>query len=99
MIKILKDLISDVCHMFFDDIAVKESQFNYNSKESLLSIYQYILEAIQNLNSVLVNVECVKECISEEKLQYVMKQLQIVKYICKLKRYSLKAVKTLKFVD
>ena len=75
MIKILKDLISDVCHMFFDDIVVKESQSDYNSKESLLNIHQYIFEFIQNLNSVLVNVKCVKECVLKEKSQYVMKQL------------------------
>ena len=68
MIQILKDLISDICYMFFDDIAVKESQFNYNDKESLSNIHWYIFEAIQNLNSVLVNVECVRECVSEEKL-------------------------------
>ena len=85
IIQILKDLISDICHVFFDNIVVKESQSDYNNKESLLNIHWYILEAIQNLNHVLVNVECMKECVSEEKSQYVMKQLQIIKYICRLR--------------
>jgi len=67
MIQILENLISDVCYMFFDDIAVKESQFNYNNKKSLSEVHQYILKTIQNLNSVLINIKCVDECVSEEK--------------------------------
>ena len=61
--------------MFFNDIAVKESQFNYNDKKSLSEVCQYILKTIQNLNSVLINVKCVDECVLKEKSQYIMKQL------------------------
>jgi len=85
--------------MFFDDIAVKESQFNYNNKKSLFEVHQYILKTIQNLNSVLINVECVDECVLKEKSQYIMKQLQIIDYICESKRHSSETVKTLKLVD
>jgi len=61
--------------MFFDDIAVKESQFNYNDEKSLSEVHQYIFKTIQNLNSVLINVECIDECILKKKSQYIMKQL------------------------
>jgi len=99
MIQILEDLISDICHMFLDDIVMKEPQSDYNGKESLSEVCWYILEAIQNLNCVLINVECVSECVSEEKSQYIMKQLQIITYICELKECLPEAVKTLKLVD
>jgi len=99
MIQILKDLISDVCHMFFNDIAVKESQSNYNNEKSLSEVHQYILKTIQNLNSVLINVECVDECVLKEKSQYIMKQLQIINYIFKSKNHLSEAVKTLKLVN
>jgi len=85
--------------MFLDDIAVKESQFDYNDEKSLSKVHQYILKTIQNLNSVLINVECADECVLKEKSQYIMKQLQIINYIYKLKRHSSEAVKTLKLVD
>jgi len=99
MIQILENLISDVCHIFFNDIAVKKSQSNYNDEKSLSKVCQYILKTIQNLNSVLINIECADECVSEEKSQYIMKQFQIINYICKLKKHSSEAVKTLKLVD
>jgi len=99
MIQILEDLISDVCCMFSDNIAVKKSQSDYNSKKSLSEVHQYIFKTIQNLNSVLINVECADECVSKEKSQYIMKQLQIINYICKSKRHSSEAVKTLKLVN
>jgi len=99
MIQILKNLISDVCYIFFNNIAVKESQSDYNDKKFLSEVHQYILKTIQNLNSVLINVKCVDECILREKSQYIMKQLQIINYICKSKRHSSEAVKTLKLVN
>ena len=47
---------------------MKESQSDYDGEKFLLKVHQYILKTIQNLNSVLVNVECAEECVSEEKL-------------------------------
>jgi len=61
--------------MFFDNIVVKESQSDYNDEKSLSEVHQYILKAIQNLNSVLINIECADECILKKKSQYIMKQL------------------------
>ena len=60
--------------MFLDNIVVKESQFNYNDEKFLSEVYQYIFKTIQNLNSVLINVKCIDECVLKEKSQYIMKQ-------------------------
>jgi len=38
MIQILKDLISNICHMFFNNIVIKELQSDYNSEKSLSKI-------------------------------------------------------------
>ncbi len=58
MIQILEDLISNVCRMFLNDIVVKEPQTDYNNKKALMRVCQYILKTIQNLDKVLINVEC-----------------------------------------
>jgi len=99
MIQILKNLILDVFYMFFNYIVVKKSQSNNNDEKSLSEVYQYIFKTIQNLNSILINVECTNECVLKEKSQYIMKQLQIINYIYKLKRHSSEAVKMLKLVN
>ncbi len=39
MVQILKDLISNVCHMFLNNIAVKGPQTDYNSEEVLMKVH------------------------------------------------------------
>jgi len=39
MVQILEDLISNVCHMFLNNIAVKEPQMNYNSEKVLMRVH------------------------------------------------------------
>ena len=53
--------------MFLDDIAVKEPQTDYDDKEILTKVHHYVLKSIQNLNKILVNVECAEECVFSEK--------------------------------
>ena len=98
MIQIFEDLILTVCCMFLDDIAVKEPQTDYDDKEILTKVHHYVLKSIQNLNKILVNVECAEECVSGEKSQFIIKKLRIVRFICELKECSLKIVKVLKIV-
>ena len=62
-----KDLILTVYHMFLDNIAVKELWTDYEDEEVLTEVYHYVLELIQNLNKVLVNVECAEDCVFSEK--------------------------------
>ena len=84
--------------MFLDDIAVKEPQIDYDDKEVLIKVCHYVLESIQNLNKILVNVECAEECVSDEKSQFVIKKLRIVSFIYELKEHSSETVKVLKIV-
>ena len=43
--------------MFLNNIAVKNSQTDYEDEEVLTEVHQYVLESIQNLNRVLINVD------------------------------------------
>jgi len=99
MVQILEDLISNVCHMFLNDIAVKGLRTDYNNKEVLIEVCQYILEAIQNLDKVLINIEYTDRSVSDEKSQYIMKQLKIVKFVCESSECSSVINKVLKIVQ
>jgi len=99
MIQILEDLIFNVCCMFLNNIAVKEPQTDYNSEEVLMKVHQYILKAIQNLNKVLINIECTDRSVSDEKSQYIMKQLKIVEFVCRPNGRSSVVNKVLKIVQ
>ena len=98
MIQILEDLIFTVCCMFLDNIAVKEPWTDYDDKEILTEVHHYVLKLIQNLNKILVNVECAEECVSDEKSQFVMKKLRIMKFICESEECFSETVKVLKIV-
>ena len=99
MIQILEDLIPNVCHMFLNDIAVKGPQTDYNSEKVLMRVCWYILKAIQNLDKVLINVECTNRSVSDEKSQYIMKQLKIVEFVCRPNGRSSVINKVLKIVQ
>jgi len=85
--------------MFLNNIAVKGPQTDYNSEEVLMGVCWYILEAIQNLDKVLINVECTNKSVSDEKSQYIMKQLKIVEFVCRPNGRSSVANKVLKIVQ
>ena len=69
--------------MFLNNIAVKEPQTDYNGEEVLTEVCWYILKAIQNLDKILINVECTDRSVFDEKSQYIMKQLKIVEFVCR----------------
>jgi len=99
MVQILKDLIFNVCCMFLNDIAVKGPQTDYNDEKVLTEVCQHILKAIQNLDKVLINVECADRSVSDKKSQYIMKQLKIVGFVCRPNGRSSTANKVLKIVQ
>jgi len=99
MVQILKDLISNVCCMFLNNIVVKGPQTDYNDKKVLMRVCQYILKTIQNLNKVLINVKCTNRSVSDEKSQYIMKQLKIVEFVCRPNGRSSVINKVLKIVQ
>ena len=98
MIQILENLISTVCQIFLNDIAVKESQISYNDEKILSKVHHYILKFIQNLNKVLVNMKCAEKCVFSEKSQFIMKRLKIVDFICEFNECFSETVKVLKIV-
>jgi len=98
MVQILEDLIFNVCCMFSNNIVMKEPQTDYNNKEVLTEVHQYILKAIQNLDKVLINVECADRSVSDKKSQYIMKQLKIVEFVCRSNERSSVINKVLKIV-
>jgi len=99
MVQILKDLISNVCCMFLNNIAVKGPRTDYNNKKVLIRVCWYILKTIQNLDKVLINIECTDKSVSDEKSQYIMKQLKIVEFVCRPNECSSVINKVLKIVQ
>jgi len=85
--------------MFLNNIAVKEPQTDYNDEKVLTEVCWYILKAIQNLDKILINVECTDESVFDEKSQYIMKQLKIVEFICESNGCSSMINKVLKIVQ
>ena len=99
MTQMLEDLISNIARVFVDDIGVKGPRSYYNSKEILIGVRLYILEAIQNLDKVLTNIKCAGGCISGEKSQFIVEQLKIVGFICGPKGRMPETTKVLKIVE
>ncbi len=64
-----------------------------------MRVCQYILKTIQNLNKILINVKCTDRSVSDEKLQYIMKQLKIVGFVCRSNGRSSVVNKVLKIVQ
>ncbi len=64
-----------------------------------MKVCQYILKTIQNLDKVLINVECTDRSVSDEKSQYIMKQLKIVEFVCRSNECSSVINKVLKIVQ
>ncbi len=85
--------------MFLKNIAVKEPQTDYNDKKVLMRVCWYILKTIQNLDKVLINVKCADRSVSDEKSQYIMKQLKIVEFVCRSNERSSVINKVLKIVQ
>jgi len=85
--------------MFLNNIVVKGPQTDYNSKEVLIEVHWYILKTIQNLDKVLINIECADKSVSDKKSQYIMKQLKIVEFVCRPNGRSSVVNKVLKIVQ
>jgi len=64
-----------------------------------MKVHQYILKTIQNLDKVLINIECADRSVSDEKSQYIMKQLKIVEFVCRPNEHSSVINKVLKIVQ
>jgi len=81
IIKILKNLL-EICRSFLDDIEVKKSKTIYDNAEIASEVHQFVLKHIKNLDFVLLNFELVDCIISDEKSQFCMSSIKIVKFVC-----------------
>ena len=67
---------------FFDDIDIKSFKFNYKNELVLLKIQRYIMKHVQWIDEMLIDLKRIKCIIFDEKSQFCMKRLKIVKYMC-----------------
>ena len=81
----------------FNNIMVKRVKITYKSEEILLGVYCYILEYIQQLNTVLITLERVGYIISSAKLQFYKPKIAIIGYLCNSNRL-LKALKYNRYI-
>jgi len=81
IIKILKNLL-EICRSFLDDIEVKKLKTIYDNAEIASEVRQFMLKHIKNLDFVLLNFELVDCIISDEKSQFCMSSIKIVRFVC-----------------
>ena len=81
IIKILKNLL-EICKSFLDDIEVKRSKTIYDNAKIASEMHQFMLKHIKNLDFVLLNFEFINCIISDEKSQFCMLSIKIVKFVC-----------------
>ena len=84
---------------FVDDVGVKGPYNDYNSKESLPRIYQFMLEHIQNLDKVLEQIKRAGASISGLKSQFYIDGINIVGFVCSIEGRLLASSKVIKILE
>jgi Reverse transcriptase (RNA-dependent DNA polymerase) len=75
---ILGELLGCVAEAFLDDIGVKGSKSDYGGEEALPGVRRYVLEHIQNIDRVLVHMECANAVVAGGKSHFACERLKIV---------------------
>ena len=81
IIKILKNLL-EICRSFLNDIEVKKLKTIYNNAKIISEVHQFMLKHIKNLDFVLLNFELIDCIISDEKSQFCMLNIKIMRFVC-----------------
>ncbi len=81
IIKILKHLL-EICRSFLDDIEVKKLKTIYDNAKIASEVHQFMLKHIKNLDFILLNFELIDCIISDEKSQFCMSSIKIVRFVC-----------------
>ena len=81
IIKILKNFL-EICRSFLNDIEVKKSKTIYDNAKITSEVHQFMLKHIKNLNFILLNFEFIDCIISDEKSQFCMLSIKIMKFVC-----------------
>ena len=66
---------------------MKELKTDYEEVETLFSIWQFMFKHIQNIDKVFNDVKCAEITVAEEKLQWFMIEVKIVKFVCDHERH------------
>ena len=81
-IKILQNHIFEKARFFLDDIDIKKFKFNYENELVLSRVRRYIMKHIQWIDKMFVDLKRIECIIFDEKSQFCVKKLKIVKYVC-----------------
>ena len=68
--------------VYLNDIRVKGLKSDYNNKEALPRVRQYVLKHLITLDRILANLKQVEATILGEKSQFCMAALKIISYLC-----------------
>ena len=73
--------ISHIYCLFLDNIRIKGPKTRYNNKEIEPSLRRFVIKYIQNLNTILYDIERANLTIYSKKLQLIYQRINIVRYI------------------
>ena len=82
ILRILRDLIPDVCRSFLDDICVRGPTTDYDGEEAAPGIRRFVLEHLINLDKVLVNIELSGCTVAGQKSQFCRTTAVVTGYLC-----------------
>jgi hypothetical protein len=87
--------------LFLNNIGVKRSKNKYNDKKvfNLSEVRRFIIKYIQNLNTVLADLERAEAIMSVKKLKFYIIRLKIVKYAYNTDNKYLNSLKILKILN
>ena len=99
-------IVQGRCEQFIDDIVVRpKSRYKYLNKKGEPMISQipgiclYVLEAIQNLDVVLADIERAEGTIAGYKLVFVAEEIKVMAYVCDSNRRHPDIQKVKKILD
>jgi hypothetical protein len=86
---------------FLDDIGVKGPKSRYNEEKApnLPRVRRFVMEHIQNLDTVLADLERAGAIMSAEKSKFCMVELKIVRYACDADGRHPNSLKILKILN
>ena len=99
MTKILQNHVLEKARFFLNDIDIKSFKFNYENALVLSKIRRYIMKHVQWLDEVLADLKRVECIILNEKSQFCVKELKIVKYVCDVNKRHLDYAKIDKIMN
>ena len=81
--RILKDLIPKIVRAYLNDIDIKGLRSRYNNEEilELPKVRRFILKHFQNMDYILINLECTSITISSKKSKFYITSIKIIGFV------------------